>query len=382
MNPLLHPSRYPALDLDPGDDMPLTHQLSRAIQCLISNGSLSPGDKLPHEVAWSEHLGISRWTLRAAIAKLVDQGLLYRVKHAGTFVRESLKRSRNIGFFYYQEAGHMLGDSLHHIQGLLDRRDYDLKVVAFPQDYYAHVDLPAEMQRRELAGAVLVVLNTPECLKQLQRLDAERFPYVRMGNKWFTGRLRAPLITGDDSRAVQDALDYLRQLGHERIGYIAYRESRESSDAYLELADRKLPGFTSRWFLRLDYDGTLGAWRRFRAEPLLQQYLRENPEITAVIAERGSILVGLLQAAQSLNRAVPDTLSVLSLTEAPISFSMIDPAITHMKLSRKREAELAVAQLLQIIESGFPKRESVIRIPFAIIEGASVALPPAHAGGL
>src|SRR3712207_5462994 len=53
---------------------------------LIRSGSLAPGEQLPSEPQLARRLGISRPTLRAALAELVADRLLVRRKGVGTFV--------------------------------------------------------------------------------------------------------------------------------------------------------------------------------------------------------------------------------------------------------------------------------------------------------
>lgn len=74
------------LDLDRNGPVPLYHQLSARLKEAIHDGSLAPGAKLENEISLSERLGISRPTIRRAIAQLVDEGMLVRRRGVGTQV--------------------------------------------------------------------------------------------------------------------------------------------------------------------------------------------------------------------------------------------------------------------------------------------------------
>ena len=53
----------------------------------IRDGVWQPGMKIPREIELSRELGISRTTLRTAMAALMAEGLLFRVTGRGTFVQ-------------------------------------------------------------------------------------------------------------------------------------------------------------------------------------------------------------------------------------------------------------------------------------------------------
>jgi len=55
----------------------------------IASGRLVDGEKLPPERDMAEELGIAVGTLRKALAKLVDRGMLERVQGSGNYVRHS-----------------------------------------------------------------------------------------------------------------------------------------------------------------------------------------------------------------------------------------------------------------------------------------------------
>jgi GntR family transcriptional regulator len=77
-----------SLSISRGSPVPLHHQLRQLLQEQIDRGSLRPGQQLPHERQYAEHLGISLAPVRQALLDLVRQGYLLRVRGKGTFVRD------------------------------------------------------------------------------------------------------------------------------------------------------------------------------------------------------------------------------------------------------------------------------------------------------
>jgi GntR family transcriptional regulator len=77
-----------SLSISRGSPVPLHHQLRNMLQDQIERGALRPGQQIPHERQYAEHLGISLAPVRQALLALVRQGYLLRVRGKGTFVRD------------------------------------------------------------------------------------------------------------------------------------------------------------------------------------------------------------------------------------------------------------------------------------------------------
>jgi len=65
----------------------------REIVGLIFEGHLSPGSRLPSERELSEHLGVSRSTLRDAMNRLEARGFIERRSKSGNYIRTAIPRS-------------------------------------------------------------------------------------------------------------------------------------------------------------------------------------------------------------------------------------------------------------------------------------------------
>src|ERR671911_127686 len=70
----------------PLKDVPLYVQVERRIEDLLLQGRYKAGDRIPTETELVEALGVSRVTVRAGLARLVERGLLERRRGSGTFL--------------------------------------------------------------------------------------------------------------------------------------------------------------------------------------------------------------------------------------------------------------------------------------------------------
>ena len=118
----------------------LSHAVVRQIERLILQGILRPGERLPSERELSERLGVSRPSLREAVAELQESGLLTARAGAGIFVAEVLGSAFSPAlirlFGAHDEAVFDYLDFRRDLEGLAAERaarlgsDTDLAVVA------------------------------------------------------------------------------------------------------------------------------------------------------------------------------------------------------------------------------------------------------------
>ena len=72
--------------LDRNGNIPLVYQLGEAIRDKIVRGEYSQGDSIPTEDRLQRLYGVSRTTVRLALAKLVNEGYIRRQQGKGTYV--------------------------------------------------------------------------------------------------------------------------------------------------------------------------------------------------------------------------------------------------------------------------------------------------------
>ena len=73
--------------LDRSSPIPLYFQIAENFKKAIEDGTLQPGDRLDNELDLTEQLGVSRPTVRQAVQRLVQQGLVVRRRGIGTVVQ-------------------------------------------------------------------------------------------------------------------------------------------------------------------------------------------------------------------------------------------------------------------------------------------------------
>lgn len=75
--------------VDPTSSVPLYVQLEERLLARLTSKEWPPGTKIPSEEELANYYGVSRVTMRQAMARLVDRGFIVRGRGRGSFVRDS-----------------------------------------------------------------------------------------------------------------------------------------------------------------------------------------------------------------------------------------------------------------------------------------------------
>jgi len=94
--------------IDRRSPMPLYFQLARLLTGEISGGRWRAGDRLPSEAEICDAYRVSRATVRQALLRLENEGLIQRLKGRGTFIADTRHRSwlvQSSEGFFHDEVG-------------------------------------------------------------------------------------------------------------------------------------------------------------------------------------------------------------------------------------------------------------------------------------
>ena len=97
----------PSASIDRGSPVPFYFQLAELLEHEIISGRWEPGLRLPSEHDFCRHFHVSRTTLRQALSRLEQEGLISRHKGRGTFVEGTRPRSwllQSSGGFFEDEV--------------------------------------------------------------------------------------------------------------------------------------------------------------------------------------------------------------------------------------------------------------------------------------
>ncbi|WP_420568575.1 FadR/GntR family transcriptional regulator [Thalassovita sp.] len=199
----------------------LSAAVTRQIELLILRGILRPGERLPSERELSEKLGVSRPSLREAIAELQDKGLLTTRAGAGIYVADVLGSAFSEAlvklFAAHDEAVFDYISFRRDMEGLAAERaarlasDTDLKVVQtiFDKMEAAHSKRDPADEARLDADFHLAIIEASHNVVMLHMMRS-MYQLLREGvfyNRTIMFRQRTTRDTLlDQHRAINDAL--------------------------------------------------------------------------------------------------------------------------------------------------------------------------------
>jgi LacI family transcriptional regulator len=184
-------------------------------------------------------------------------------------------------------------------------------------------------------------------------------------------------VVVDYEQAVNQALDYLYEIGHSRIGYIGGRDFPENSTPlFQDLKERAYIDYMRRKGLfRLDdlYIGryTIDDGYNLAMEMLQKQGLQDLP--TALFISSDILVPGVLRALYDRQISVPDEMSIVGFHDDGVS-QYFYPAITTTKVYGDFMGEEAVNLMMERLEQTRSISKKII-VPTKLLIRESTAAP-------
>ena len=168
----------------------------------------------------------------------------------------------------------------------------------------------------------------------------------------------------DIASGVADAIRHLFELGHRRIGFITLAP----------ILQRREYGFATWAFKAYQQTcqklGLPELWQAVdlksnHAHDVVLDFLRENPEVTAIVTPQNTGVPGVLRAIRSIGLRIPLDISVVGLLSESIA-EMITPPLTSIEFPSLEMGREAANILLVKLEGRLQTNQQVLLpAPFA-----------------
>ena len=222
---------------------------------------------------------------------------------------------------------------------------------------------------QQVDGIILVMHSSiSESVAQIQSTGT---PLVLMNRRH--ARVVNDLVGTDFRAGTQLALQYLWDLGHREIGFLAGKPGSSVTDDRLEGVEhfrRAIEPISLNIHIgHADY--SVDAGYDFTRD-LLERY----PGVTAIMTSQDQSAYGSLAALKTLGLSAPGDMSVLGFDDLPLSSSpLID--LSTLRVDRRALGEMAASALLGRIHSGATAAKTELVSP-QLVQRGTCGMPRPH----
>jgi DNA-binding LacI/PurR family transcriptional regulator len=235
------------------------------------------------------------------------------------------------------DLGNIYQTVVNNITQVMDSvsEDYDVTV-----DMSRHASDASEMPAWKIDGAIILANCTKPTMDEIIQLG---IPYVVVNG---TCPSDGYAVVPDDIGGTRVAVNHLRELGHTKIAYSGplppYLEGHTS------LQDRH-----DTYLKEMENNDLIPIFAEHDTLDSAEEYLREivlEKKVTAILAYGHMGALNLMQAAHSLEIAIPDQLSIMCFCDEYANCVM-SPGLTFIDLSSEKMGKVAAELLLDQIQN-------------------------------
>jgi GntR family transcriptional regulator of arabinose operon len=372
-------------------DKPLYSQIIEILRDRILRGEYVAEQQLPTEVELAEQFSVSRITSKRALIELEREGLIYRRRGSGSFVkkREEIRRvseektesasNRIISMVIPYVANNKMLGIIPAVSGYLESKGYYLSIHNSNWSSGTEREMLRSLPKRGTSGIILYPVSTQYNLDIVSALHMNDYPIVTIDQYYFS--LAMGSVVSDNDRGGYLAASKLIELGHIRIAFLStigiqYRSTvRDRFLGYSKaLHDHGIPIDIDLIFSDLppEAEGDPIKRRTFY-KSLVNQML--ELQVTAVQTEHDMVAYDLMKAAVELGIRIPGELSIVGFDNNTDITLHADVPLTTIEQDHNEIGKRAAMMIVEQLESGNPVRERT-DVPVKWIERDSAGPGP------
>lgn len=369
---------------------PLYMIILEDLKARILNGEFKADQQLPTEVELAEQSGVSRITSKRALIELEREGLIYRKRGSGSYVKKQDNEHKLPEFTTMHSMSnpnpiismilpYLATNELEYIQGAseyLDSMGYYLSIHYSNWDKNKEKELLLRVPKIGSRGIILYPMSTMINIDVLNALYWNNYPLIMIDQ--YIESLPVTSVVSDNLEGGYQATKKLIDLEHKRIAFISsisieYRSSvRDRYQGYCKaLRDHQLPVdpelIITDFYEEADEQEDKNAFYKSMISRLM------SIGVTAIQVEHDHLAVDLLRSALDMGIRVPDQLSIVGFDDHMIS-RLVEVPLTTISQDCKEIGRRAAELIVQQIQSP-DKAAQQITVPVCLIERGSTSSP-------
>lgn len=319
----------------------------------IAAQQLKPSDRFLSEKELCAIHGVSRQTVRQALLRLENEGIISRVRGSGTFVRlesgAAAPAARSIGVISTYFSDYIFPYIVTGIEKVLNNAEVAMQLAITHNQVSEEAQALRQMLEHGVQGLIVEpsksALPNPN-MQIYKQLGEQGIPVIFFNAKYPWANF--PCVAMDDIAAGRTVTDYLFDCGHKKIcgifalddiqGHRRYEGYMQSCLAHHERnAERNV-----MWFATADRNSVFEY-----AESKLLEMLRTS---TAVVCYNDKFAVNLLQFCKTHGIRVPADVSVVGIDDSKYA-SICDVPLTTVHHPHQELGKAAAKRLLAQMDS-------------------------------
>ena len=329
----------------------------------IKNKTFQYNDKLPSENLLCRKFGVSRQTVRNAMAQLSEEGIVRKVRGSGMYVNKTTfaaATSKTIGVLISYLNEYIFRHVFQEIETVLTMEGYEIDLCISENRIEQESSFLDRMYHSDVAGLIIEgtksALPNPN-LKYYRQLEEKGVPFLMIHN-YYNG-LQCPSILMDDIGASKRMTKMLIDAGHTKIAGIFKGDDLQGHRRYLGYVEAlEEAGIPVReeligWFYS-NYDNNI------LLEISIKAILDTLDYYTAMMAYNDLIALEINKSFEQNGIRIPDDISMVSFDDGVASGNMGIISAIHPKKLLGIEAAM---RILKMIREG---RDTIEPQPYVI----------------
>jgi GntR family transcriptional regulator of arabinose operon len=376
------------LAADAGAAAATMHQRVRlSLAQKIAQGEYALGAMIPSESELCRQFGVSRITVRQALAALVAEGLLVKQPGRGTFVSQPSASAAGadnkvIGLVVTNAVGTFMSQLIMGAERVAREHGYSVSIAIAHDDPARERQCIQDLIGRRVAGALLMPVDSggpanPNCFDYLRIRDAG-IPLLFVDR--YLSQLPVGYVVGPDQDGMNRLTQHMIDQGYRDIGYIhhdiAASSVAERYQGYLSaiLSHRLHPGLlltasapSGDHAERNDFD---------RGRVLVERLLAGGGKPPrALIGCNSLFAIGAMHALTAAGYRVPQDVAVAGFDDLP-ECQVLSVPMTVLRVPIEGMGAKAVQRLIEMIESESRDEPVRERLPGELVVRSSCGGTP------
>ena len=353
-------------------------QVYRWLLAYIDENKFSGNQRLPSENALCRKLGVSRETIRVAIDRLVNEGIVYKVKGSGTYFHREKVMTRDlntedalykIGLVLQGQDTSANSGLIEGVRSVLTQERVDLHVFLTDNKFCNERRCLETVVHQNFHGFIVdgvkssILSPNLDCYKELYR---RKIPVIFYNN--FYRNLRCPRVTINDIECAHQLIGRLIDAGHSNIAGIFVYDNYQSVEKFQGMAEAmrdsglELKDDYIKWCISDEAHNE----SYVRA---IEKFLKGIPKCTAIVCCNYIIYRLVIKTLQKMGKTVPKDYSLVCFDYSEETYRQEDVTCS-VEQGFEMGRQLAL-RLMEMISTGECDDRNYTYVMMAIPSGRS-----------